>query len=284
MLGSSYKWAKETVGGLLENLRANELVRGDFRFHVFILFEGESVSKSSTAGLGSADSEGAKGVGGAEVSTDSGSTSSVKVVEVNKSQPSTSGRRVGAIEAGASIVDPKEGVLTVLNWPLESLSNPDGEVVFFTDAFKHGLRLPLRHSMQKILAQIGYALGQFNLNFWITLLGMITAFGIAEGEEPSYEKFAHLYSMTRAKSADQGVGAVKLPFGRSARALRCLAAELSEDLMSASGAGFLSLGIGAGGGCGEAHPHGLSNSRVLEMADHNKEGSGSNRACSVENC
>ncbi|CAL9020828.1 unnamed protein product [Prunus brigantina] len=26
--------------------------------------------------------------------------------------------------------------------PLESLSNPDGEGVFFTDAFKHGLRLP----------------------------------------------------------------------------------------------------------------------------------------------
>ncbi|CAL2270297.1 unnamed protein product [Prunus armeniaca] len=77
-------------------------------------FEGESVSKSSTAGLGSVDSEGAEGVGGAEVCTDSGSTSSVKVVEVNKSQPSTSGLRVGAIEADASIVDPREGVLTVV--------------------------------------------------------------------------------------------------------------------------------------------------------------------------
>lgn len=71
---------------------------------------------------------------------------------------------------------------------LESLSNPDGDVVFFTDAFKHGLRLLLRHSMQKILAQISYAHGQFNSNFWITLLGTITTFDI----------------LTWAKSADQG--------------------------------------------------------------------------------
>ncbi|CAL9006208.1 unnamed protein product [Prunus brigantina] len=88
--------------------------------------------------------------------------------------------------------------------PLESLSIPKGEAVFFTDAFKHGLRLPLRHSVQKILATIGYAPGQFNPNFWITLLGTITAFGIAGESEPSYEQFAHLYSVTRAKSADQG--------------------------------------------------------------------------------
>ncbi|CAL8152098.1 unnamed protein product [Prunus armeniaca] len=30
---------------------------------------------------------------------------------------------------------------------LESLSNPKGEVAFFTNVFKHGLRLPLRHSV-----------------------------------------------------------------------------------------------------------------------------------------
>ncbi|CAL9007051.1 unnamed protein product [Prunus brigantina] len=88
--------------------------------------------------------------------------------------------------------------------PLESLSNPKGEAVFFTDVFKHGLRLPLRHSVQKILAAIGYAPGQFNPNFWITLLGTITALGIAGEGEPSYEQFAHLYSVMRAKSADQG--------------------------------------------------------------------------------
>ncbi|XP_021822610.1 uncharacterized protein LOC110764017 [Prunus avium] len=88
--------------------------------------------------------------------------------------------------------------------PLESLSNPETEVCFFTDVFKHGLRLPLRHSVQKILAQIGYAPGQFNPNFWITLLGTITAFGIAGEGEPSYEQFVNLYNVMRAKSADQG--------------------------------------------------------------------------------
>ncbi|CAB4320460.1 unnamed protein product [Prunus armeniaca] len=77
-------------------------------------FEGESVSESLTAGLGSADSEGAEGVRGAEVSTNSGSTSSVEVVEVNNSQPSTSGLRVGATEDDASVADPKEGVLTMV--------------------------------------------------------------------------------------------------------------------------------------------------------------------------
>ncbi|CAL9006180.1 unnamed protein product [Prunus brigantina] len=88
--------------------------------------------------------------------------------------------------------------------PLESLSNPENEVLFFTDVFKHGLRLPLRYLVQKILAQIGYAPGQFNHNFCITLLGTITAFGIASEEEPSYKQFTHLYSVTREKSADQG--------------------------------------------------------------------------------
>ncbi|CAL8117024.1 unnamed protein product [Prunus armeniaca] len=71
--------------------------------------------------------------------------------------------------------------------PLESLSNPKGEVGFFTDVFKHGLRLPLRHSVQKILAAIGYAPGLFNPNFWITLLGTVTAFSLAREGEPSYE-------------------------------------------------------------------------------------------------
>lgn len=46
-------------------------------------FEGESASKSSTTGLDSADSENAGRVRGAVVSTESGSTSSVEVVEVN---------------------------------------------------------------------------------------------------------------------------------------------------------------------------------------------------------
>ncbi|CAL2270973.1 unnamed protein product [Prunus armeniaca] len=87
--------------------------------------------------------------------------------------------------------------------PLESLSNLDGEVVFFTDVFKLGLWLPLRHLVQKILAQIGYAPRQFNPNFWIMLLRTIMVFGKVGEGEPSYEQFAHLYSVTRVKSADQ---------------------------------------------------------------------------------
>ncbi|CAL9020897.1 unnamed protein product [Prunus brigantina] len=214
-------------------------------------FDGETASESTTEGLDSADFEETER-GAPEVSTDSGSISSVEVVGVNGARPSTSGRRAGEAEEDVTVADPGQGVLTVVRGPqripmaepneivfgvdylepnimteaelakiralynipdsvkmripepLESLSNPKGEAVFFTDVFKHGLRLPLRHSVQKILAAIGYAPGQFNPNFWITLLGTITAFGIAGEGEPSYEQFAHLYSVTRAKSADQG--------------------------------------------------------------------------------
>ncbi|CAL8175014.1 unnamed protein product [Prunus armeniaca] len=55
-------------------------------------FEEESALESSTTELESADFEGTKVGGGIEVSTDSGSTSSLVVVEVDGSQPSTSGR------------------------------------------------------------------------------------------------------------------------------------------------------------------------------------------------
>ncbi|CAL9020963.1 unnamed protein product [Prunus brigantina] len=75
---------------------------------------------------------------------------------------------------------------------LESLSNLEDEVVFFTDVFKHGLRLPLRHSVQKILAQIGYA-------------------------------------------PRQEMGAVELPVGRPAWAFCGWGAELTEDVVTASG-------------------------------------------------
>ncbi|CAL9029546.1 unnamed protein product [Prunus brigantina] len=167
-------------------------------------FDGETASESTTEGLDSADFEETER-GAPEVSTDSGSTSSVEVVSVNGARPSTSGRQAGEAEEDVSVADPGEGLLTMrIPGPLESLSNPTGETVFFTDVFKHGLRLPLRHSVQKILAAIGYAPGQFNPNFWITLLGTITAFGIAAEGEPSYEQFAHLYSVTRTKSTDQG--------------------------------------------------------------------------------
>lgn len=108
---------------------------------------------------------------------------------------------LAAIRAEYHIPD---SVVMRIPGPLESLSEPVDGVVFFTDVFKHGLRLPLRPSVQKVVAAIGYAPGQFNPNFWITLLGTITAFGIAEEGVPSYEQFAQLYSVTRAKSADQG--------------------------------------------------------------------------------
>ncbi|CAL8114253.1 unnamed protein product [Prunus armeniaca] len=135
---------------------------------VLSAFDGETASERTTASLDSADFEETEREV-LEVSTDSGSTSSVVEVGADGSRPSTSGRRVGEAEGDVSVVDPGEGVLTV-----------------------------------KVLAAIGYAPGQFNPNFWITLLRTITTFNIVGEEDPSYEQFAHLYSVTRAKSADQG--------------------------------------------------------------------------------
>lgn len=89
--------------------------------------------------------------------------------------------------------------------PTESLSNPDaGEVAFFTDVLQQGVRLPLQPAVQRILAQIGYAPGQYNPNFWADLMGVITAFGIAEEGEPTYEQFSYLYSITKSKKTDYG--------------------------------------------------------------------------------
>ncbi|CAL8122547.1 unnamed protein product [Prunus armeniaca] len=70
----------------------------------------------------------------------------------------------------------------------QSLSSPkDGEVVFFTDVLLQGVMLPLQPAVQRILAQIGYAPDQFNPNFWVALMGVVTAFGMAGEGEPSYE-------------------------------------------------------------------------------------------------
>ncbi|CAL2238201.1 unnamed protein product [Prunus armeniaca] len=89
--------------------------------------------------------------------------------------------------------------------PTESLSKPkDGEVVFFTDVLVQGVRLPLQPAVQRILAQIGFAPGQFNPNFWVALMGVITAFGMAGEGCPSYEQFSHLYSITKSKCVDHG--------------------------------------------------------------------------------
>ncbi|CAL2267233.1 unnamed protein product [Prunus armeniaca] len=87
----------------------------------------------------------------------------------------------------------------------ESLSkSKDGEIVFFTDVLLQGVRLPLQPVVQRILAQIGYAPGQFNPNFWVALMGVVTAFGMAGEGAPLYEQFSHLYSVTKSKSADYG--------------------------------------------------------------------------------
>ncbi|CAL9000691.1 unnamed protein product, partial [Prunus brigantina] len=71
-------------------------------------FDGETASESTTAGLDSVDFE------VPEVSTDSGSTSSVEVVGADGARPSTSGRRVGEAEVDVTVADPGEGVLTVV--------------------------------------------------------------------------------------------------------------------------------------------------------------------------
>ncbi|CAL9000862.1 unnamed protein product [Prunus brigantina] len=88
--------------------------------------------------------------------------------------------------------------------PTKSLSKPkDGEVVFFTDVLLQGVRLPLQPAVQKILAEIGYAPGQFNPNFWVALMGVVTAFGMAGMGEPSYEQFSHLYRKLKQPVATQ---------------------------------------------------------------------------------
>ncbi|CAL9011530.1 unnamed protein product [Prunus brigantina] len=76
-------------------------------------FDGESASKSTTAGLDSGDfGETEREV--PEVSTDSGSTSSVVVVGDDGARPSASGRRGGEDEGDVSVAAPGEGVLTVV--------------------------------------------------------------------------------------------------------------------------------------------------------------------------
>ncbi|CAL9028811.1 unnamed protein product, partial [Prunus brigantina] len=64
--------------------------------------------------------------------------------------------------------------------------------------------IPDSPAVQKILAMICYAPGQFNPNFWVALMGVVTSFGMAGQGEPSYEQFSHLYSVTRSKTTDHG--------------------------------------------------------------------------------
>ncbi|CAL8115901.1 unnamed protein product [Prunus armeniaca] len=89
--------------------------------------------------------------------------------------------------------------------PTESLNKPDnGEVVFFPHVLLQEVRLPLQPFVQRILAQIGYALSQYNPNFWVALMGVVMAFGMASEGVPSYEQFSYIYSITKSKTNDHG--------------------------------------------------------------------------------
>ncbi|CAL9017677.1 unnamed protein product [Prunus brigantina] len=115
------------------------------------------------------------------------------------------GRQVGPIAKYRRQYLIPDSVRMRIPTPIESLSKPkDGEVVFFTDVLLQRVRLPLQPAVQKILAMIGYAPGQFNPNFWVALMGVVTAFGMAGQGEPSYEQFSHMYSVTRSKTTDHG--------------------------------------------------------------------------------
>ncbi|CAL2239337.1 unnamed protein product [Prunus armeniaca] len=63
----------------------------------------------------------------------------------------------------------------------------DDEVVFFMDILNLGVQLPLQPPIQRILKHLVYALGQYNPNFWVALMG-----------------FSYLYSVTKSKYATHG--------------------------------------------------------------------------------
>ncbi|KAI5339544.1 hypothetical protein L3X38_018816 [Prunus dulcis] len=51
--------------------------------------------------------------------------------------------------------------------------------------------------VQSMLAKLGYAPGQCNLNFWIILDRVYIAWWLAKLGEPTFEQFMHLYSVSR---------------------------------------------------------------------------------------
>ncbi|KAI5344300.1 hypothetical protein L3X38_012177 [Prunus dulcis] len=59
-------------------------------------------------------------------------------------------------------------------------------------------------SVKRILANLGYAPGQYNPNLWVALMGVTVAFGLAEEGEPTYEQFSYLYSITKSKCTGHG--------------------------------------------------------------------------------
>ncbi|CAL2253854.1 unnamed protein product [Prunus armeniaca] len=82
--------------------------------------------------------------------------------------------------------------------PTEAARYPsEGCVMVFSAMYKHGLRLPLHPWVQMMLSRLGYALGQYNPNFWCILHGVYIAWWLAKRREPSFEQFMHLYSVSR---------------------------------------------------------------------------------------
>lgn len=73
---------------------------------------------------------------------------------------------------------------------------PDGCMLILTDMYKHGLRLPLHPWVQMMLAKLGYAPEQYNLNLWILLHGVYIAWWLAKLGEPTFEQFMYLYSVS----------------------------------------------------------------------------------------
>ncbi|KAI5333931.1 PREDICTED: LOC110764017 [Prunus dulcis] len=74
---------------------------------------------------------------------------------------------------------------------------PEGFVMVFSAMFMSGLKLSLHPWVQMILARLGYALGQYNPNFWIILHGVFIAWWLAKHGESSFEQFMHLYSVSK---------------------------------------------------------------------------------------
>ncbi|CAL8174620.1 unnamed protein product [Prunus armeniaca] len=74
---------------------------------------------------------------------------------------------------------------------------PEGSVIIFTDMHQHGLRLPFHPWVQMMLAKLGYALGQYNPNFWLLLHGVYIAWRLVGLEKPTFEQFMYLYLISK---------------------------------------------------------------------------------------
>lgn len=77
----------------------------------------------------------------------------------------------------------------------------DGSVLVFTGMYQHGFRLPFHPWVQMMLAKLGYAPGQYNPNFWILLHGFYIAWWLVGLDEPTFEQFMYLYSISKQQGS-----------------------------------------------------------------------------------